>query len=174
MIARELLMHGEQSERFLYSRLKRKSQEEFMQPKKVKSRVVQYEFVSENAFNRYVRLAVLIGVLRRDDLLSLTQAGRRMVEGRGKHYNSVLHSLLIDLWSKYGFKISEFEDAVYRRIQRGSAPSLRGIHRDVSLTRPLGLSRDLFTIQFDLTGYVGALNYSDEKTFFPPLGTSEL
>jgi hypothetical protein len=97
-----------------------------------------------------------------------------MVEGRGKHYNSVLHSLLIDLWSKYGFKISEFEDAVYRRIQRGSAPSLRGIHRDVSLTRPLGLSRDLFTILFDLTGYVGALNYSDEKTFFPPLGTSEL
>jgi hypothetical protein len=85
----------------------------------------------------------------------------------------LLHKLLIAAWLSYGFEISEFEDAVYRRIKRGSAPSLRGIHRDLSLKRPLGMSRDLFTVLLDLTGYVGALNYSDEKTFFPPLGTSE-
>jgi hypothetical protein len=174
VIASELFVKGEQSERFLYSRLKQREQVEFMQPKKVRSGVVEYEFVSENAFNRYLKLGVLLGILKREDLLSLTQAGRRMVDRGGKQYNSVLHNLLIEAWIKHGFELSELEDAVYRRIRRGSAPSLRGIHRDVSLRRPLGMSRDLFTILFDLTGYVGALNYSDEKTFFPPLGTSDL
>jgi hypothetical protein len=174
VIASELLAKGEQSERYLYAQLKRRKQPEFMQPRKVRLGVVEYEFVSENAFNRYVKLAVLLEIVRREDLLTLTRAGRRMVEKGGREFNSVLHGLLIVAWSNYGFKLSEFEDAVYRRIKRGVAPSLRGIHRDVSLRRPLGMSRDLFTILFDLTGYVGALNYSDEKTFFPPLGTSGL
>src|SRR5262249_37654454 len=147
---------------------------EFMQPRRIRPGVVEYEFVSEGAFDRYIKLGILLGIIDRRDLLTLTQAGRRLVEKRGKQYNSVLHSLLIEAWSKYGFKLSEFEDAVYRRMKRGSAPSLRGIHRDVSLTRPLGMSRELFAVLFDLTGYVGALNYSDEKTFFPSLGTSDL
>jgi len=173
VIASELLEKGEQSERYLYSRLKRRNQAEFMQPRRVRSGVVEYEFVGENAFSRYVKLAILLGIAARQDLLSLTPSGRQMVEKRGKEYNSLLHKLLIAAWLSYGFELSEFEDAVYRRIKRGSAPSLRGIHRDLSLKRPLGMSRDLFTVLLDLTGYVGALNYSDEKTFFPPLGTSE-
>jgi hypothetical protein len=174
VIAAEISAKGEQSEKYLYAILKKRKQDEFLQPRKVGADTVSYEFVSATAFNRYIRLAVLLGIITQKDLLVLTPDGKAMVERAGRSFNSTLHRLVTAVWSRCGFKLTDFEDAIYRRMKHGLAPSLRGVHRDLTLSKPLGISKDLFNILFDLTGYVGALSYSDEKTFFPPRGKKEL
>ena len=95
-----------------------------------------------------------------------------MVSG-GRNYNRGLFYLVQECWSSHGLTMSMFEDAIYSRIKRGDAPSLRVIHRDLALSGRVGMSKDLFRVLFDLTGYVGALNYSAEKTFFPPASDQE-
>jgi hypothetical protein len=91
-----------------------------------------------------------------------------MMVNKGRNYNRGLFDLVQQRWTRHGLEMSVFEDAIYLRIQRGDAPSLRAIYRDLALGGRVGMSKELFGVLFDLTGYVGALNYSAEKTFFPP------
>jgi len=169
VIGNELLRHGEQSEKFLYASLKRRQQDEFLQPQKIGNRITKYEFVSHEAFRRYIRLAVLLGMIEDRDILSLTGKGREMIARKGHQFNIALFELIEAVWADHGFKLVDFEDAIYKRLQGGSAPSLGGIYRDVSLSRPLTMSKDRFKVLFDLTGYCGGLSYSADKTFFPPV-----
>jgi hypothetical protein len=175
VIGRALVATPLQSERFLYSQLKKHRTPEFLQPHKTAADVLKYEFVSPDAFRRYVRIAETLGIIqnRQDSLLRLTDKGREMMLGAGRNYNRGLFDLVQQCWAVHGLKMSMFEDAIYSRIKRGDAPSLKVIHRDLALSGRLGMSKELFQVLFDLTGYVGALNYSAEKTFFPPASDQE-
>lgn len=163
------------SEAFVYEKLKKQQLSEFLQPFKTSSNVVKYKFVSPDAFHRYIRVAKLLGILENstDNLLRLTAPGREMMTHKGRLYNRGLFDLVDACWQRYKLKLSDFEDAIYLRIKRGDAPSLRVIHRDLALSGRVLIPKDLFQILFDLTGYVGALNYSAEKTFFPPASEQE-
>ena len=167
VIGMSLYKHGQQSERYLYASLKRRRPPELLQPKKIPNGT-KYEFVGESAFHNYIRLAVLLGIVQGGDLLSLTPVGRDMMQHAGASYNITLHNMIMKQWRRLGLKLQDFEDAIYQRMQTGSPPSLLGIHRDLVLSRKAYVSKQLFSILFDLTGYVGALNYSADKTFFPP------
>jgi hypothetical protein len=90
-----------------------------------------------------------------------------------QHYNGVLAELVEEYWTRNGLQISVFEDAIHLRIRRGDAPSLKRIHRDLTMSCLVGIPKQLFQVLFELTAYVGALNYSAEKTFFPPASDQE-
>jgi Caspase domain len=175
VIGRALVEKPLQSEKFLYSQLKKRRTPEFLQPYKSAADVLKYEFVSPDAFRRYIRIAETLGIIenRQDSLLRLTDKGREMMVSGGRNYNRGLFHLVQECWSSHGLTMSMFEDAIYSRIKRGDAPSLRVIHRDLALSGQVGMSKDLFRVLFDLTGFVGALNYSAEKTFFPPASDQE-
>lgn len=175
VIGKELLEKPIQSERFVYAQLKRRRTPEFLQPYKTAANILKYDFVSPEAFHRYIRVAETLGIIehRDDSLLRLTAKGREMMVGNGRNYNRGLFDLVKQFWSNHGLSMSVFEDAIYTRIKRGDAPSLQVIHRDLALTGRIGMSKELFGVLFDLTGYVGALNYSAEKTFFPPASDQE-
>ena len=133
VIGSELLETPVQSERFLYGRLKRRHVVSFLQPRKTGPNTLIYEFVSPEAFHRYLRIATFLGIIddREDSLLTLTTRGREMMVRGGRNYNAVLAELLEEYWTRNGLQVTAFEDAIHLRIRRGDAPSLRNIHRDL-------------------------------------------
>jgi hypothetical protein len=175
IISRELMRNSLQSERFLYGYLKKRGTTEFLQPRKTHSNVVEYEFVSEEAFHRYVRIGAMLGIIdnRGDSLLRLTARGRDMMIRNGRMYNRGLYDALLEFWIQNGLNISVFEDAIYVRIRGGDAPTLERIHRDLTYSGLVRIPKQLFRVLFELTGFVGALNYSGDKTFFPPASAQE-
>ena len=168
VIGSELLETPVQSERFLYGRLKRRHVVSFLQPRKTGPNTLIYEFVSPEAFHRYLRIATFLGIIhdREDSLLTLTTRGREMMVRRGRNYNAVLAELLEEYWTRNGLQVTAFEDAIHLRIRRGDAPSLRNIHRDLTMSGLIGISKQVFQVLFELTAYVGALNYSSRKDVF--------
>jgi hypothetical protein len=150
----------------LHKEMEKRNCPEFLQPLKSGNNELIYGFVSAEAFRSYIDLGRLLGYVETADPLRLTAAGKRMVRSDGDRYNSGLFELLNATWSRIGLRIQDFEDIVGQRLNSNSIPNVEAIYRDMFLTRRLQVSKQLFKVLLDLTAYVGALDYSAEKTFF--------
>jgi hypothetical protein len=151
----------------LYTFLKVRNFEEFLQPYKTAPRQVEYRFVSEAAFHNYLYLAQLLGIIDRNEPVRLTARGKTMMRNEGRRFNEGLHGALRELWLEHGLTFLDLEDAISLRMHNRSIPTVDAIFYDMRLGTRIRMSRTLFKILLDLTGFVGALKYAQEKTFFP-------
>lgn len=139
---------------------------EFLQPVKVGKNKVEYQCSSKDSFSSYVGLCKWFGIVEDSLPLRLTAAGKTMVRQQGAKFNEGLHAAILEKWSQYGVGISDLEDAIGIRIRNSGIPSSERIFTDISLSKKMRMSKKIFNLLLDLTGYVGAVNYSAERTFF--------
>lgn len=151
----------------LYSFLKSRNFEEFLQPYKTGPQKVQYRFVSEAGFRHYLYLAQLLGIIERDERVRLTARGKTMMRNDGRRFNEGLHGALRELWREHGLTFLDLEDAISLRMHNRSIPTAKDIFYDMRLGTRVPMARSFFKTLLDLTGFVGALEYAQEKTFFP-------
>jgi hypothetical protein len=150
----------------LYAFLKKVQPEQFLTPLKTDRRAVEYALVGKDALSRYLTTCERLGIIKDGEPLSLTPMGKRMFRNDGAQYNVCLYQLLVDLWSRYSVAVGDLEDIIGERLRRSSIPSGEALWFDMFLAKKLSMSKGLFTELLDLTGYVGALSLSRERTFF--------
>lgn len=150
----------------LYGLLKKIQPEQFLTPLKTNRRAVEYTLVGKDAFLRYIATCRRLGILRDEDAFVLTPIGKRMFRRDGMQFNSCLYELLSAAWSRHSISITDLEDVIGERLKRSSIPSGDALWLDMFLAKKLMMPKKLFTELLDLTGDVGALNLSRERTFF--------
>jgi hypothetical protein len=151
----------------LYAFLKARNCEEFLQPYKTAPQKVEYRFVSEEGFRNYLYLGQLLGMIEADERVRLTARGKTMMRNDGRRFNEGLHGALRELWLEHGLTFLDLEDAISLRMHNRSIPTVDAIFYDIRLGTRIQMARSFFKILLDLTGFVGALKYAQEKTFFP-------
>lgn len=66
----------------------------------------------------------------------------------------------------YGVELSDIVDVIAERLRRSSIPTGNAIWFDMYRSKRLFMPKRLFQEMLDLTGYVGAINLTRERTFF--------
>ncbi len=151
----------------LYHFMKGRNFEEFLQPYKTGPRRVEYLFVSEASFRSYLGLAGYLGIIDAGEPVRLSARGRTMMRNDGRQFNEGLHIALRELWQEHGLTFLDLEDAISLRMHNRSIPTAESILDTIRLGKRVQMSRALFKVSLDLTGFIGALKYAQEKTFFP-------
>jgi hypothetical protein len=154
------------TDRSFYRFVTKRKPQEFLTPIKVQAGVVKYSVVGLDTFKRYLDLSRLLGVVEKDMPLRLTPKGKWMMRRDGKFYNIGLLDAVKRMWMSYGLQIADIEDTIGTRIKNNGVPSIEGIYMDMFLGKKVSIRKELFKVLLDLTGYVGALKYSADRTFF--------
>lgn len=162
------LLSAKASFRFdeLYRLLLRKEPEAFLAPFKTGEGVVEYKLMSEEAVFRYIQLCRSLGILEDGENLSLTAVGKKMFRQDGARFNTELFELVKRAWAAYSVTIGDLEDIIGERLRTSSIPSAEGIWLDMFLRNKLRMNKYVFRILLDLTGEIGALHSSADRTFF--------
>lgn len=168
VICSYLLAKQFKTEKSFYNFMKKKEPIEFLTPVRIGPGRVEYELIGFDSFRRYLILCRQLGILDQDEPLRLTSNGKRIIRGDGKLFNYGLYEALKEIWKYYGLEIADLEDVISTRIRNNEIPSVDGIYRDVYFGKQLFVIKDIFKVLLDLTGYVDALKYSTDHTFFPP------
>jgi hypothetical protein len=167
------LLHAITSTRFasdsaLYKSIQAHPPREFLTPVKVGRDRIEYRPIGEDAFDTYLYLARLLGLLRPSAPPRATPLGTSMIRKAGAAFNSSLFSALMAMWRSRGIDLPDLHKAIGQRLAGNGIPDVDSIFLDLYVTRSLRMSKELFKILLDLTGYVGALRYSTHHTFFLP------
>ncbi|MGH6690139.1 MAG: hypothetical protein ACREF4_05600 [Gammaproteobacteria bacterium] len=121
------------SEEALYGAMRRKDFREFRTPIMIEPKVVKYEFVSRETFQRYMGIGRELGLLDEGRPIRLTEYGKRMVRRDGRLFNQGLFERVERMWKQMGLSITDLEDALRKRIKRGHIPSANGLFVDLYL-----------------------------------------
>ncbi len=152
----------------LYKLIQQKQPREFLTPVKSASddRSLEYQVVGKDTFARYIQICRRLGIVIDDETVALSPVGKRMFRREGAQFNSSLYELLIKAWKVYGVELTDIVDVIAERLRRSSIPTGNAIWFDMYLSKRLFMPKWLFQEMLDLTGYVGAINLTRERTFF--------
>lgn len=152
----------------LYKHVEAHTPREFLTPVRVGKNRIEYRPVGEDAFETYLYLARTLGLLRLEPPPSATLLGNSMVSNAGAAFNIKLSEAVQHIWQSRGIQLTDIHNAIGSRLRNNGIPDVDAIYLGLYVTRSLRMSKELFRILLDLTGYVGALRYSRGHTFFLP------
>lgn len=150
-----------------YAFVVRRRPKEFLTPFKVGPETTEYHIMGEAAFNRYLGLCRLLGIVEEMSPPRLSALGKKMIRPDGRKFNSLLYETLTQNWKTlFGIEIQDIEDIVGKRMSSYGIATVDGVYREMYLTKKIIMPRPLFKALLDLTAYVGVLRYSREPTYF--------
>lgn len=150
----------------LYRLILKARPRQFLTPIKEPDGSLNYQVIGKATFGRYVLICRRLGIVEEDQRLLLSPIGKRMYRKDGAQFNATLYGLLVDAWSQFSITIDDIVDVIAERLRRSSIPTSDAIWFDMYLAKKLFMPKWLFQEMLDLTGFVGAVNLSRERTFF--------
>jgi len=148
----------------LYAYAKKENDVTFQVPVKTRKGTIN-EFVGPETFSRYVDILVNLGVLEKD--LRPSIRGQELIDSNGANFNEVLWKLLQDYWQNFNFTVSDVLEAIGHRVTIGQEPTARAIRWYLFQKNLNKITPEMMRITLDLAGYVNAIPYCSEKTFYP-------
>jgi len=152
----------------LYKHIEARTPKEFLTPVQIAKNLVEYRAIGEDAFDTYLYLARTLGLLRPAPPPRPTDLGHSMVSSGGAAFNSKLFEAVLRIWQSRGIDLQDLHNTIGQRLRNNGIPDVDSIYLDLYVTRSLRMSKELFKVMLDLTGYVGALRYTRRHTFFLP------
>ncbi|MGO8811725.1 MAG: caspase family protein [Candidatus Sulfotelmatobacter sp.] len=149
----------------LYNYAKREDDVAFRTPVRTK-RGADYIFMSIASFSGYVELLRDLNALSNSGL-QLNENGRQLVVRKGMKFNETLWALIQDYWKSLGFTVADVLQAITSRVRVGQEPTATAIRLFLFQRNRTRVSPERMRQTLDLAGYVNAIPYCSEKTFYP-------